>query len=56
MVGTIGVSPELEAISSRFPGPHGGNMDIPDISIGNKLYLPVYVEGALLYIGDVHAA
>ena len=55
MIGTIGVAPEIEAISSRFPGPHGGNMDIPDICTGNRLYLPVYVDGALLYAGDVHA-
>lgn len=55
MIGTIGVAPEIEAISSRFPGPHGGNMDIPDTCNGNRLYLPVYVEGALLYAGDVHA-
>ncbi|MBS7645784.1 acetamidase/formamidase family protein, partial [Candidatus Bathyarchaeota archaeon] len=56
MIGTIGVAPEFEAVSSRFPGPHGGNMDIPDIGIGSRLHLPVYVEGALLYLGDVHAA
>jgi len=56
IIGTIGVAPEIEAISSRFPGPHGGNMDIPDVCAGNRLYLPVYVEGALLYVGDVHAS
>jgi len=55
MIGTIGVAPEIEEISSRFPGPHGGNMDIPDVCTGNRLYLPVYTEGALLYMGDVHA-
>ena len=55
IIGTIGVSPEIEAVSSLTPGMHGGNMDCPDVCIGNKLFLPVFVEGALLYLGDVHA-
>ena len=55
MIGTIGVAPEIEAVSSLTPGTHGGNMDCPDVCIGNKLFLPVFVEGALLYLGDVHA-
>ncbi|MEM2122931.1 MAG: acetamidase/formamidase family protein [Candidatus Bathyarchaeia archaeon] len=55
MIGTIGVAPQIEELSSRFPGPHGGNMDLPDVCKGNRLYLPVYSEGALLYMGDVHA-
>jgi acetamidase/formamidase len=55
-VGTIGVSPEIEAVSSLSPGRHGGNMDCPDIRPGNRLMLPVYRPGALLKLGDVHAA
>lgn len=54
-IGTIGVSPASEAISTITPGRHGGNMDVPDVCPGNKLYLPVAVEGALLGVGDVHA-
>ena len=54
--GTIGTSPEIEAISSLSPGFHGGNMDAADICPGNIVYLPVNIEGALLYIGDGHAA
>nr|WP_272211984.1 acetamidase/formamidase family protein [Marinicella sp. W31]MDC2877877.1 acetamidase/formamidase family protein [Marinicella sp. W31] len=34
----------------------GGNMDIRDIAAGTTLYLPVEVDGALLSIGDTHAA
>jgi acetamidase/formamidase len=55
-IGTIGTAPELEAIPSTTLGSHGGNMDLPEIGPGTKLYLPVYVKGALLHIGDVHAA
>jgi amidase len=35
---------------------HGGNMDFTEIRPGNTLYLPVFHEGGLLYVGDVHAA
>ena len=31
-IGTIGVSPEIEAISSLQPDYHGGNMDLPDVA------------------------
>jgi acetamidase/formamidase len=53
MIGTIGTAPEVE--STMEAGPHGGNMDLPDLTTGNTLYLPVFVEGALLHIGDAHA-
>lgn len=55
-IGTIGVSPEIEAISSLQPDYHGGNMDLPDIGPGAIIYLPVHTNGALLYLGDCHAA
>jgi amidase len=54
-IGTIGVSPEIEAISSLQPDYHGGNMDLPDVAPGAVLYLPVHVEGAQLFVGDCHA-
>lgn len=54
-IGTIGTSPEIEAISSLTPAEHGGNMDLPDVAPGTTLHLPVFTEGALLYLGDVHA-
>lgn len=56
-VGSIGVAPPLgEARSSITPGEWGGNMDAPEISAGHTLYLPVNAPGALLYLGDAHAA
>ncbi len=54
-IGTIGTAPEIEAVSTYYPGPHGGNMDLPDICVGNRVYLPVRVSGALPHVGDVHA-
>jgi acetamidase/formamidase len=55
--GCIGVAPAGgEARSSIVPAENGGNMDAPEASVGNTLYLPVNVDGALLYLGDGHAA
>ena len=54
--GTIGTAPHIEAISSLSPGAHGGNMDVPDVTIGNTVYLPVHHPGALFFTGDAHAA
>ena len=56
-LGCIGVAPGGgEARSSLVPAEFGGNMDSPEASVGNTLYLPVNVMGALLYLGDGHAA
>lgn len=38
------------------PGSHGGNIDINLLTVGNSLYLPVQVAGALAYVGDPHFA
>ncbi len=56
MIGTIGVAPADKEIYSAYAGTHGGNMDNNDVWIGSKLYLPVFVDGALLSVGDVHAS
>lgn len=55
--GCIGVAPAGgEARSSIVPAEFGGNMDAPEASAGNTVYFPVNVPGALLYLGDGHAA
>jgi len=54
-IGTIGTSPEIEAISALQPDYYGGNMDLPDVAPGAVVYLPVNTPGALLYLGDCHA-
>ena len=55
MIGVIGTAPAGEAVSTKTPMDHGGNMDCTKICEGAKLYLPVAVEGALLALGDFHA-
>jgi amidase len=57
MIGCIGVTPAAGTASTFMPAyPHGGNMDLREMSAGATLYLPVQVPGALLSMGDLHAA
>lgn len=55
--GTIGVPPAAGAPLALIP-PHrgGGNIDCRDLVRGATIHLPVAVPGALLSIGDTHAA
>lgn len=56
-IGTLGVCPDREVTTSLDgQGPWGGNLDIRDASVGNRIYLPVYHPGALFCLGDVHAS
>jgi acetamidase/formamidase len=56
-LGCVGVAPaDGEMRSAIVPAEFGGNMDSPEASPGNTLYLPVNVPGALLFLGDGHAA
>jgi amidase len=56
MVGVIGTAPAGEPVGNIHPGSHGGNMDHNDVRVGATVQLPVFVPGALLGLGDVHAA
>jgi amidase len=56
MVGVIGTAPAGNGVGTLHPGPHGGNMDHNDVRVGARVHLPVFVPGALLAIGDIHAS
>ncbi|HVJ49819.1 acetamidase/formamidase family protein [Desulfitobacterium sp.] len=56
MIGVIGTAPAGDPVACGTPGEHGGNMDCTIIGEGTTLYLPVNVPGALLAMGDLHAA
>jgi amidase len=57
MIGCIGVAPSIGTSSTFMPAyPWGGNMDLREMSPDTTLYLPVQVPGALLAMGDLHAA
>lgn len=55
--GTIGV-PQAGMRGVPIPPPHagGGNVDCRHLTAGTTLYLPVGVDGALVSLGDAHAA
>ncbi len=56
-VGSIGVCPaDGQSVSSLYSGSFGGNMDLPMIRSGATVFLPVCRDGALLMMGDIHAA
>jgi len=56
-IGSIGVAPRYGRVETTLtPGEYGGNMDCVETRVGTTLYLPVWVEGALLCFGDIHAA
>jgi acetamidase/formamidase len=55
--GTIGVAPAETGPHPILPPTRwGGNLDTRHLTAGITLYLPVGVEGALLSLGDTHAA
>lgn len=58
MLGCVGVAenPSSSAPGTGDSGSYGGNMDFNEIVEGATVYLPVRVPGALLYVGDGHAA
>ena len=56
MIGAIGTAPRDQALDAGIPDAHGGNLDCTLVKAGATLYLPVNVPGALLGLGDLHAA
>lgn len=56
--GSIGVAPPEASgrISSAPPWMHAGNLDNKELVAGTTLFIPVHAKGALLLIGDGHAA
>lgn len=56
MIGVIGVAPgNGDSIACGIPGHHGGNLDTIENTEGSILRLPVFVRGAKLALGDLHA-
>jgi len=55
MLGCIGTAPGTGVPTTGPAGPHGGNMDIIETAPGNTVFLPVFVDGGYLYLGDAHA-
>jgi len=55
MIGTLGTTLADAVVTHIYGGHYGGNMDVQEVGVGATVRLPVFVEGALLNVGDVHA-
>lgn len=55
-LGCLGVAAFNKEPLTYFAGEYGGNMDFYKVTTGATVYLPVFHQGALLYLGDGHAA
>ncbi len=58
MIGCIATASADETYASSTFEPtycNGGNMDMREMEVGSSVDLPVLVDGALLYVGDLHA-
>ncbi len=55
--GIIGVAPppEYGRVSSVEPREYGGNIDNKEFCVGTSLFLPIFVPGGNLSVGDGHA-
>ena len=55
MIGVAGVAPVHGAVLTVDNGPHGGNLDVQEITAGNTVMFRVNHDGAHLFLGDCHA-
>jgi acetamidase/formamidase len=56
-LGVVGLAPADSGSHSTMPPRRvGGNLDIKHLTVGSTLWLPIEVDGALLSVGDSHAA
>ena len=54
--GILGVATPEMSRNSIPPGCYGGNIDNRELQIDSRLFLPIFVPGALFSIGDGHSA
>ena len=55
MIGVLGVAPVHGAVLTIDNGPHGGNLDVQEITTGNTVMFRVNKDGTHLFMGDCHA-
>lgn len=54
-VGLIATTPPERQQTASDSGPYGGDIDIKELTAGSTIWLPVFVPGGLLVLGDCHA-
>ena len=54
-MGLVATTPTYPQETASDSGPYGGDIDMKELVAGSTLFLPVFVPGALLAMGDCHA-
>ncbi len=54
-VGLIATTPAQAQQTASDSGPYGGDLDLQELTAGSTIWLPVFVAGGLLVLGDCHA-
>ncbi len=54
-MGLVATTPTYRQSTASDSGPYGGDIDMKELVEGSTLFLPVFVPGGLLAMGDCHA-
>jgi amidase len=54
-IGLIATTPQAVQQTASDSGPYGGDIDMKELTAGSTIWLPVFVPGGLLVLGDCHA-
>ena len=54
-MGVVATTPTYPQCTATDSGPYGGDIDMKELVEGSSIYLPVFVTGGLLALGDCHA-
>jgi amidase len=54
-MGFVATTPDYQQSTASDSGPYGGDIDMQELVAGSILYLPVFVPGGMLALGDCHA-
>src|SRR5215212_769650 len=54
-MGFVATTPTFRQSTASDSGPYGGDIDMQELVAGSTLYLPVFVPGGMLAMGDCHA-
>ncbi len=54
-MGVVATTPTYPQNTASDSGPYGGDIDMKELVAGSTMYLPVFVPGGMLALGDCHA-
>ena len=54
-MGLVATTPTYRQFTATDSGPYGGDIDMKELVEGSTIYLPVFVPGGMLALGDCHA-